>query len=133
MLSAALTTCRRSRKNHYGAFLRLLLDMNLLVKLSAVAIYVFPLIAGLAGPQEEAKVVEQPPVKSTEPWEITVGGPIWLAGFSGHTGFHGVNPYVNVGVGQILSHINVVYSTTAEIRRGRFGVLGDLLYVNAQA
>jgi len=59
--------------------------------------------------------------------------PGWLAGASHHTGFHGVNPYVNVGVGQILRHINVIYSSAAEFRLGRFGLLGDLLYLNAQA
>jgi hypothetical protein len=42
----------------------------------------------------ETKAIEQPPVKTTEPWQITVDGPGWLAGVSGHTGFHGVNPYV---------------------------------------
>lgn len=39
----------------------------------------------------------------------------------------------SVGVGQILRHINVIYSFGGEVRRGRFGVLGDLLYLNAQA
>jgi hypothetical protein len=107
--------------------------MNLLVKLGMVPIFFFPLIAGWAGTQEEAKVVEQPPAKTIEPWQITVAGPGWLAGFSGHTGFHGVNPYVNVGIGQILKHINVIYSFGGEVRKGRFGVLGDLLYMNAQA
>jgi len=70
--------------------------MKLLVKLSVVTILFLPPIAGWAGTQEEAKVVEQPPVKTTEPWQITVDGPGWLAGASGYTGFHGVNPYVNV-------------------------------------
>src|SRR5271166_5698057 len=107
--------------------------MNVLVKLSVVPIFFLPLIAGWAGTQEESKVVEQPSVKTTEPWQITVDGPGWLAGFSGHTGFHGVNPYVNVGVGQILKNINVIYSLGGEVRKGRFGVLGDLLYLNAQA
>ena len=107
--------------------------MKLLVKLSVVPIFFFPLIAGWAGTQEEAKVVEQPPVKTIEPWQITVGGPLWLAGVSGHTGFHGVNPYVNVGVGQILKHINVIYALEGEVRRGRFGVAGGSLYLNAQA
>src|SRR5208282_5570093 len=37
------------------------------------------------------------------------------------------------GVGQILKNINVIYSFGGEVRRGRFGVLGDLLYLNAQA
>jgi hypothetical protein len=108
--------------------------MNLFVKLSVVPFFFLPLFAGWAGTQEEeAKVVEQPSVKTTEPWQITVGGPGWLAGVSGTTGFHGVNSNVNVGVGQILKHINVIYSFGGEVRKGRFGVLGDLLYLNAQA
>src|SRR6266481_164365 len=107
--------------------------MNLLVKLSIVPIFFVPLIAGWAGTQEEAKVVEQPSVKTTEPWQITVGGPGWLAGVSGTTGFHGVNYNISVGVGQILRHVNVIYSFGGEVRTGRFGVLGDLLYLNGQA
>jgi hypothetical protein len=64
---------------------------------------------------------------------ITVEGPGWLAGVSGHTGFHGVNPYVNVGVGQILKHLNAISTFAGEVRRDRFGVQGGLLYLNAQA
>jgi hypothetical protein len=74
-----------------------------------------------------------PPVKTTEPWEITVGGPGWLANASGITGFHGFNSNVSVDVGQILRHINVIYAFNGEVRRGRFGVFGGLLYLNAQA
>jgi hypothetical protein len=107
--------------------------MNLFVKLSVAPFFFLPLIAGWAGTQEEAKVVEQPPVKTIEPWQITVEGPGWLAGVSGHTGFHGVNPYVNVGVGQILKHINAISTFAGEVRRDRFGVQGGLLYLNAQA
>jgi hypothetical protein len=107
--------------------------MNLLLKMGIVPIFFVPLIAGWAGTQQEAKVVEQPSVKTTEPWQITVGGPGWLAGVSGTTGFHGINSNIDVGVGQILRHINVIYSFGGEVRRGRFGVLGDLLYLNAQA
>jgi hypothetical protein len=72
-------------------------------------------------------------VKTTEPWKITIGAPGWLARVSGTTGFHGINSNVDVGVGQILRHINVIYLFAGEVRRGRFGVLGDLLYLNAQA
>jgi hypothetical protein len=106
--------------------------MNFFAKLGVVPIFFFPFIAG-AGTQEEAKVVEQPPVKAIEPWQITVEGPGWLAGVSGHTGFHGVNPYVNVGVGQILKHLNAISTFAGEVRRDRFGVQGGLLYLNAQA
>jgi hypothetical protein len=84
------------------------------------------------GKEIEAKQI-QPSVKTTEPWEITVGGPGWLANTSGITGFRGFNQNFSVDVGQILRHINVIYAFNGEVRRGRFGVFGDLLYLNAQA
>jgi hypothetical protein len=90
-------------------------------------------IPAWAGTQEESKVVEQPPVKTAEPWEINVGGPGWLASVSGHTGFHGHNPYVDVGVGQILKNINAIAALSGEVRKGRFGLNGGFLYLNGQA
>jgi hypothetical protein len=68
-------------------------NMNLLVKLSLVSIFFLPANAGWAGTQQESVAIEQPPAKTTEPWQITVGGP-WLAGVSGTTGFHGTNSNV---------------------------------------
>jgi hypothetical protein len=38
-----------------------------------------------------------------------------------------------LGVGQILNRVNVIFSSEAEVRKGRFGVLGDLLYLEGQA
>lgn len=107
--------------------------MNLLVRLSLISVFFILLNLGRAGTPQEPIAVEQPPAKTTEPWQITVGGPGWLTGVSGTTGFRGVNSNVDVGIGQILKHINVIYSFGGEVRRGRFGVLGDLLYLNAQA
>jgi len=78
-------------------------------------------------------MVELPPAKTTEPWQITVGAPGWLANVTGTTGFHGINSDISVDVGQILRHINVIYSFAGEVRRDRFGVSGDLLYLNGQA
>src|SRR6516225_6294895 len=83
--------------------------------------------------QAEGKVIEQPPVKTTEPWIITVGAPGWLANVSGISGFHGANANISVDVAQILRHINVIYSFEGEVRRGRYGALLNLFYVNAQA
>src|SRR5580700_7374202 len=91
-----------------------------------------PSVNPSTGKEIEAKEI-QPSVKTTEPWEITVGGPGWLANSSGISGFHGSNQNFSVDVGQILRHINVIYAFNGEVRRGRFGVFGDLLYLNAQA
>jgi len=109
--------------------------MNISVKLSVVAIFFSSLIAGRAGTPEKETVAEQPPAQTTEPWEIKVSAPGWLANVSGFTGFHGVNPYASVGIGQILKHTNFIFSFggEAEVRKGRFGALGDLLYLDAQA
>jgi hypothetical protein len=84
------------------------------------------------GKEVETKTVVPPLVKPANPWQITIGGPGWLAGVSGHTGFRGVNPYVESSVIDILKHVNVIDTLFAEVRNGRFSVLGDYLYLNAQ-
>jgi len=91
-----------------------------------------PSVNQSTGKEIETKEV-QLPVKKTEPWEVKVGGPGWLANVSGITGFHGFNQNISVDVGQLLRHINVIYAFNGEVRRGRFGVFGGLLYLNAQA
>jgi hypothetical protein len=48
-----------------------------------------------------ARWSKKPTSKPTEPWQIAVDNPGWLASVSGHTGFHGVNPYVDVGFGSL--------------------------------
>jgi hypothetical protein len=106
--------------------------MNHLLKLAIVGSFFLSIVAGWAGTQEPT-IVEQPSTKPAEPWEISVGGPGWLANVSGFTGFHGVNPYVNVGVGQILKHLNFIYTFSGEVRKGRFGALANLGYFDAQA
>jgi hypothetical protein len=91
-----------------------------------------PSVNQSTGKEIETKEV-QPLVKTSEPWEIKVGGPGWLANASGITGFHGFNQNISVDIGQILRHINVIYAFNGEVRKGRFGVFGGLLYMNAQA
>jgi outer membrane autotransporter protein len=91
-----------------------------------------PSVKQAGGKEVEAKVVETTPAKTAQPWQITIGGPGWLAGVSGHTGFRGVNPYVDNSVIEILRHTNAISTLFAEVRNGRFSVLGDYLYLNAQ-
>jgi hypothetical protein len=83
--------------------MRSFLNINLFVRLSLVSIFFLLPNAGRAGTQQESIAIEQPPAKATEPWQITVGGPGWLAGVNGTTGFHGINSNVNVGIGQFSS------------------------------
>src|SRR6516162_6587657 len=108
--------------------------INRLLKPAVVGSFFLSIVAGWAG-TEEPKVVEQPPPKPEEPWLINVGAPGWLANTIGFTGFHGVNPYVNVGFGQLLKHINFIFAFggEGEVRKGRFGALANLLYLDGQA
>ena len=92
-----------------------------------------PSVNQSSGKQVEAKAVEQPSAKTTAPWVITVGGFGWLSGVSGRIGFHGVNPYVDVGIGPILKHLNAIGVSAVGVRNGRFGLFGDFEYLNAQA
>jgi hypothetical protein len=107
--------------------------MNHFLQIGVANVLLLSAVVGWAGTPQTTAVVEPPPNPTSPPWEITVGGPGWLGSVSGHTGFHGVNPYVNVGVGQILRHVNFIWATQAEVRKGRFGALGGFLYLNGQA
>jgi hypothetical protein len=101
--------------------------------LMLAALFFLAVTGGVVRGGEEEKLVQSPSVNTTEPWLITVGGPGWLANVSGITGFRGFNSRIGVDVGQILGHINVIYAFNGEVRKGRFGVFGDLLYLNGQA
>jgi hypothetical protein len=79
-----------------------------------------------------AKQVELPPAKPAEPWEITIGGPGWLAGVNANLGTHGFTTHVEVGPGKIIINSNVLNALAAEVHKGRFGLLGGYLYINAQ-
>jgi hypothetical protein len=59
--------------------------------------------------------------------------PGWIAFVSGDIGLHGVNSNVDVDFGQLISHFTGVVSISAEARKGRFGVYGDLLYMSLSA
>jgi outer membrane autotransporter protein len=81
---------------------------------------------------KETKQVELPPAKPTEPWEITVGGPGWLASVNANLGTHGVTSHADIGVRQIIINSNVLNALSGEVHKGRFGLLGGYLYINAQ-
>jgi hypothetical protein len=71
-----------------------------------------------------------PDITSSEPWHFNLGSPGWLAFVSGTIGLHGVNSHVDVGFDEIIKHVNGLLSLSAEVRKGRFGVYGDVLYLN---
>jgi hypothetical protein len=101
-------------------------------KLSGVAILLLLAAPGWAGQPEDTKIVVEPSPKPTAPWEIKVGAPAWLSFVTGDIGVHGITSHVDVGPNTILRHTNFIASLSGDVRRGRFGVTGDFLYLNGQ-
>ena len=57
--------------------------------------------------------------------------PGWLAATSGTIGLNGINSHVYMGADTLLKHLDMAASLSAEARKGRFGIYGDMLYVKA--
>src|ERR1700730_2253939 len=102
-------------------------------KLSGVAILLLLPAPGWTGEPEEPKAIQQPTPIPTSPWEIKVGVPSWLSFVTGDLGVHGITSHVNVGPNTILRHSNFIAALSGDVRRGRFVVTGDFLYLDAQA
>lgn len=91
----------------------------------------------LAGPETldtSKEVLTPPPPTITEDqWYFNIGVPGWIAFVSGDIGLHGFNSQPSVGFDQIVTHLTGIASISAEVRKGRFGVYGDLLYLSDSA
>ena len=95
----------------------------LLVASSAIA-YAGPIVPD----SKETKEVAPP---EAEPWEFTLAVPGWLANTSGTIGLSGVNSHVYMSIDTLLQHVDMLASLSAEARKGRWGIYGDMLYVKA--
>lgn len=106
------------------------------IKLSFFAAALFAAVAGVAaGPVElEPKEMAPPPaITDNDHWYFNIGMPGWLAFISGDIGLHGVTSNVDVDFGQIITHVAGIASISADVRKGRFGIYGDLLYMSLSA
>ena len=84
-----------------------------------------------AGPVElEPKATAPPTITDDDHWHFNIGMPGWFAFLSGDIGLHGATSNVNVDFGQIITHVTGIASISADVRKGRWGVYGDLLYMS---
>ncbi|HSI11201.1 MAG TPA: hypothetical protein VK961_04120 [Chthoniobacter sp.] len=67
----------------------------------------------------------------TDPWKFTLAVPGWLAATSGTIGLNGTDSHVYIGADTLIKHLDMTASLSAEARKGRFGIYGDMLYVKA--
>src|SRR5262245_52248915 len=70
------------------------------------------------------------PQKEADKWELRLALPAWLAGVEGSTGINGKASDMALGFGEIVPHVDMTASFRAEVRKGKFGVYGDLLYMS---
>jgi hypothetical protein len=77
----------------------------------------------------QPKETAPPTITQSEPWQFTIAAPGWMAGMDGTIGVRGVNANIDVGFDQILQHLDMIFATRAEARKGPFGIYGEVIYI----
>src|SRR5262245_22317678 len=93
----------------------------------AASALIAPLTAGTLelAPKETAP----PSVTQSEPWQFTIAVPGLMPSIDGTLGVRGVNADIDVGFGEILEHLDMLFAIRGEARKGRFGIYGEFFYV----
>jgi hypothetical protein len=101
------------------------------VKLLFFAAAIFAVVGRLgAGSLEFAPKETAPPsITESEPWQFTIAVPGWLSSMDGTIGIRGVNADIDVGIGEILQHLDMIFAARAEAQKGPFGIYGEVLYI----
>lgn len=83
-----------------------------------------------AGTLELAPKETAPPsITQGEPWQFTMAVPGLMPSINGTIGVRGVNADIDVGLGQILEHLDMIFAMRAEARKGPFGIYAEIFYV----
>src|SRR5215472_15479921 len=77
----------------------------------------------------QPKETAPPNVTQSEPWQFTIAVPGLMPSISGTIGVRGVNADIDVGLGQILEHLDMIFAMRAEARKGPFGMYAEIFYV----
>jgi len=83
--------------------------------------------AGSLEPQPKEAV--PPSITQSEPWQFTLAVPGLMPSINGTIGVRGVNADIDVGLGQILEHLDMIFAMRAEARKGPFGIYAEVFYV----
>ena len=77
-------------------------------------------------PQKQAP---PPSITQSEPWQFTIAAPSWMAGMNGTIGINGRDADIDLGLGEILQHLNMIFAMRAEAQKGPFGIFGEFIYI----
>jgi hypothetical protein len=64
-------------------------------------------------------------------WRLTLAVPGWMPGVEGTVGVDGIDSDVDMRFKDLFNKIDMIWATDAELSKGRFGVLGELIYLSA--
>ena len=79
--------------------------------------------------QIEVEAPQEEPAFAEDVWHLSASPYLWLAGLDGNLNLAGHDAAVNQSFGDIFSNLKVGFMGLAEVRRGRVGLLTDLLFV----
>ena len=77
----------------------------------------------------QPKETAPPTITQSEPWQFTIAAPGWLASMNGTIGVRGVNADIDVPVGEVLQHLDMIFAARAEAQKGPFGIYGEIIYI----
>ena len=75
------------------------------------------------------KETAPPNITQSEPWQFTIAVPGLMPSISGTIGVRGVNADIDIGLGQILDHLDMIFAIRGEARKGPFAIYGEFFYV----
>ena len=87
------------------------------------------LLSLTANAQVEVESPQQEATYANDVWHVSASPYLWLAGLNGDLNLSGHEAAVHQSFGDIFSNLKVGFMGLGEVRRGRVGVLTDLLFV----
>src|SRR5215471_12918713 len=77
----------------------------------------------------QPKETAPPSITQSEPWQFTIAVPGLMPSINGTVGVRGVNADIDVGLGQILEHLDMIFAMRAVAQKGPFGIYAEVFYV----
>lgn len=78
---------------------------------------------------ENDKKIVTPPTPLDDGWHFSLALPGWAPGIYGEVGINGLLADVSVPADKVVRSADMVGSLRAEVSKGRFGLMGDFLYL----
>jgi hypothetical protein len=76
------------------------------------------------------KKIVTTPTTLDDSWRFSLALPAWATWLQGDTGLNGKTTHVDLGPGDIIPKIDMAADIRAEAHKGRFSVMGELLYLS---